>query len=371
MKNKILSLLLLMVLVVAGCREEKEEVIKIGAILPLTGDAAQWGIPARNGAMLATEEINKNGGVNGKDVILEIEDDQCDGKNGISAFNKIINTSKPNVILGAVCSSVTLAVAPAAEKNKIVLISPASTNPNITNAGDYIFRTIPTDNLRGKVFAEYVYSTYKRNGAIVYINNDGGKGNEESFRKHFENAGGKIVLSQAYSENAGEIKSLLEKVKNTQPDFLMVVAYPDDALIVLQKCKELNISLPLYFQTEVFDDQNLLKNAGSTAEGVIYISYAKPEGVQVDAFKEAYMNKYGKEPELFAAESYDAIHIVAEILKANPNADATLIKEKLYHVRNYKGASGNITFDEHGDVVKPLAIKKVENSSVLIIHSND
>ena len=144
------------VIIEQGCQRKKVEFIKIGAILPLTGDAAQWGIPPQKGAELAVEEINKAGGINGKKLKLIVQDTKCEPKAGVSSFQKLISDKEIRIVIGGVCSSVTLAVAPIAEKNKILLISPASTNPKITNAGDYIFRVIPSDDLRGKVFAEYL-----------------------------------------------------------------------------------------------------------------------------------------------------------------------------------------------------------------------
>lgn len=157
--------------VIWGTKERKPEIIKIGGILPLTGDAAQWGIPPRNGAQLAVDEINAKGGVAGKRLVLTVEDTRCEPKEGVSAFSKLLAEQDIKIVLGGVCSSVTLAVAPLAERNHILLVSPASTNPKITSAGDFIFRVIPSDDLRGKVFAEYLFNDLKIGRvAMLYIN---------------------------------------------------------------------------------------------------------------------------------------------------------------------------------------------------------
>src|SRR5438105_1378852 len=131
--------------------------IAIGVILPLSGEAAHWGIPARSGAELAVEQVNRAGGGGAATLELAVEDDRCNPTEGVSAFNKIMAAASPSAVLGAVCSGVTLAVAPLAETRRTVLISPASTSPKLTGAGEFIFRVVPPGSRRGKVFAEYVY----------------------------------------------------------------------------------------------------------------------------------------------------------------------------------------------------------------------
>src|SRR4029077_16820250 len=150
--------------------------ISIGSVLPLSGDAAHWGIPARTGAELAVHEIKAAGGIRARCLAVVVEDAGCSPDDGVSAFNTIMASAKPPVaVLGAVCSSVTLALAPLVESRKVVLISPASTSPKLTGAGDFIFRVVPSGSVRGQVFAEYLYRDRGlRKLAVLYINNDGG-----------------------------------------------------------------------------------------------------------------------------------------------------------------------------------------------------
>jgi branched-chain amino acid transport system substrate-binding protein len=334
--------------------------IRIGAILPLTGSAAQWGIPPRDAALLAVEEVNSRGGIKGRKIVLEVEDDKCEAAVGVSAAQKILTSGKPLAVLGAVCSSVTLAIAPIFESNTIVLISPASTSPLITNAGNYIFRVIPTDALRGKVFAEYVYSIGHRNVSLLYINNDGGLGNQKTFAENFHRLGGKILSVEAYPQDTRDVRAQLTKIKQQKPDAVVIVSYPDDTPIVLRQAQELSVGAPLFFQTEALDDPAVIQRAGNAAEGATYILPAKPEGGATDAFATKYRQKYGRDPETFASEGYDVVMLVAKILEeaAEPSSDA--LKVGLYETKNYPGASGTITFDQNGDVIKPMAIKRIE-----------
>lgn len=341
--------------------------IKIGAVLPLTGSAAQWGGPARDGALLAIEEINAQGGIKGKKISLVVEDDKCDQTTGVSAAQKLLTSDKPVAIMGAVCSSVTLAIAPLAERNKEILISPASTNPDITNAGDYIFRVIPTDALRGKVFAEYINSLGHKNVSILYINNDGGVGNKDAFSKYFQELGGRISSIESYPQDARDMRTQLTKIKQQKPDALVIVSYPDDTPIVMRQAQELALGIPLFFQTEALDDPAVIQKAGNAAEGATYILPAKPEGDIATNFATKYKEKYNRDPETFAAESYDTIKLLASIMSNLPEISGDGIKTGLYNTKNYEGASGIITFDQNGDVIKPMAIKKIENGKSILV----
>ncbi|HMH44454.1 MAG TPA: penicillin-binding protein activator [Pyrinomonadaceae bacterium] len=367
-----LAIALVIIVVVAWIAKRgfrtQETTVRIGAILPLTGSAAQWGGPARDAALMAVEEVNAKGGIKGKKISLEIEDDKCDPTTGISAAQKLFASGALVAVNGAVCSSVTLAVAPVAESNKIVLISPASTSPLLTKAGDYIFRVIPTDALRGKVFAEYVYSQGHRKVSLLYINNDGGLGNKESFAENFQRLGGTIASVDAYAQDTRDVRAQLTKIKQQKPDAVLIVSYPDDTPIVMRQAQELAVGVPLFFQTEALDDPAVIQKAGSAAEGATYILPAKPTDASASTFATRYKQKYGREPETFSAESYDVITLIASVLNAAPVISSDALKSGLYQTKNYAGASGTITFDQNGDVIKPMAIKKISNSqSVLLL----
>ena len=356
--------------VIWGTKERKPEIIKIGGILPLTGDAAQWGIPPRNGAQLAVDEINAKGGVAGKRLVLTVEDTRCEPKEGVSAFSKLLAEQDIKIVLGGVCSSVTLAVAPLAERNHILLVSPASTNPKITSAGDFIFRVIPSDDLRGKVFAEYLFNDLKIGRvAMLYINNEGGVGNKDTFEERFTQLGGQIEIEEAYQQNATDLRSQLTKVKSSEAEAMLVVSYPKDTILVMKQARELDIGKPLYFQTEAVEDPNVLREAGAAAEGATYILPASAEGEITERFARLYEQKYDKKPELFAAEAYDIIYLVAAAIEAYPEkvVSAELIRDYLYTIKDYMGVSGTITFDENGDVIKPMAIKTIVNGQPTLV----
>ena len=365
---KKIIVVLLLGLVALSCSKE-EKAIKIAAILPLTGSASQWGIPPRDAIEMAVDEINASGGINGRKIKLNVQDDQCEPAKGVSALQNILATEKPTAIIGAVCSSVSLALAPVAEQNKIVMISPASTTPLLTEAGDYIFRDIPTDALRGRIFAEYVFSLGHKRVSILNINNDGGVGNQKTFADNFMRLGGKILSVETYAQDTRDMRTQLTKIKREAPDALIIVSYPDDTPLVLRQAKELKINVPKFFQTEALDDPSVLEKAGDAAEGVTYILPAKPEGSVVNSFTQKYKQRYGKDSELFAAEGYDAIYLIVKTLQNSKSMTSDEIKNGLYAIKDYDGASGKITFDKNGDVIKPMAIKQIQSRRPIILTS--
>jgi branched-chain amino acid transport system substrate-binding protein len=337
--------------------------ITIGVVLPLTGDAAHWGLPPRDGAEMAVDEINRAGGIGGRKLALVVEDDRCQPADGVSALNKIMAGANPAVVLGAVCSGVTLAMAPIAEAHKTVLISPASTSPKITDAGDFIFRVIPSGSLRGKVFADYLYNEKGlRKLAVLYIDNEGGIGGSNSFKAEFTRLGGTIAVEESYAQGATDIRAQLAKIKATDADGVMVGSYPPDTVLVLQQARELQLQLPLFIQTEAVQNPEVLRQAGDAANGVVYILAAPPSGEAPQKFTDAYETRFGRKPELFAAEGYDIVRLIAEAIAASNGTPLTgsSVRDFLYHVQDYAGASGAITFDKNGDVVKPFAIRTIE-----------
>ena len=208
-----------------------------------------------------------------------------------------------------------------------------------------------------------------KNLAILYINNDGGVGSRNSFFKCFSKLGGKIVIEESYEQGTKDVRSQLSKIKNPEVDAVLVISYPSDTILTLKQTKELKLQKPLYFLTEAVEDPNVLKESGNTSEGIVYILPAEAEGNEVSEFKKLYKAKYNSEPELFAAEAYDIVKLIANVisLQDTDSISSEKIKDYLYSVKNYQGASGIITFDQNGDVLKPMAIKKIMNGQLSIL----
>ena len=208
--------------------------IAIGAILPLTGDGAFYGESIQRALDLATEEINKSGGINGRKINIIYEDSKASPMEGVNAFNKLVQIDKVQVVIGGAISSVTLAIAPIANKEKIVFMSPLSSAPEITNAGDFIFRNVPSDLYGGKVAAYFAikYQGWK-SAAILYVSNDFGTSLANVFSNEVERLGGKIVDKESYVPASTDFRAQLVIINSEKPDVIFVASYREAAQIFI------------------------------------------------------------------------------------------------------------------------------------------
>lgn len=358
---------LAIVLSVSRTKKASEE-IKIGAILPLTGDAAKYGQSAKRGIDLAVEEINKKGGILSKKLEIVYEDSQADASKAVSAFRKLIDVQHIKFILGPLSSTEVLAVAPIANKEKVIILTPTASAPQITDAGDYIFRNVMSDLYDGRAMAAYaVKEMGKRTAAIFYINNDFGIGLKNSFKEQFEKMGGKIVLDISFERGENDFRSQITRIKNAHPEVIFLVGQAEMAEI-LREMKEMGLKIPIV-SFSMFEDPDILKVAGDAAEGVVYtyrVFDPNSESPMVKHFVGGYEKKYGVQPDIFAALSYDATRILALALKRG-NFEVERVKQALYGIKDFPGVVGKTSFDKNGDVRKPIGIKKVENGKFVWI----
>jgi len=343
--------------------------IRIGAILPLTGDGAMYGQMARMAIDLAVQEINSDGGIKGKNIIVIYEDTQLDPKIATQAVQKLITVDKVLAIVGPMASNTLLAVAPEVERNKVILISPSATSQEITNAGDYIFRTIVSDIYDGTAMAQYAYNerNYRR-VAVFYVNEAGPKGVSQAFIQEFVRLGGSIVSEEAGTRDGADFRSQITKIKNSNPDAAYFAGYAKETVIFLKQAKELNLDKQLMTH-QLIDDPDVIKRAGDTANDVIFTTpKLTPEtgGGAVKMFFDKFQNQYGQQPENFAPNAYDAVNLLAHAMRDSGISDES-IKQGLYNVREYDGASGRITIDENGDVIQPMMIMRIDSGRAIPI----
>jgi len=202
----VFSIIILSLVFLVGCVKKEEKEIKIGSIGPLTGAAASYGEKMTRAIDLAINEINEKGGINGKKVVVKHEDDKLEAKDGVSAFQKLVSADKAVAIIGAAGSSVTLAISPVAESNKVVLITPISSAVAISKAGDFVFRICPSDALQGKIVAKWVIEKGFKNAAILYLNNDYGTGLKDGFKEEYAKLGGQVVIEEAFEKGATDFR---------------------------------------------------------------------------------------------------------------------------------------------------------------------
>ena len=345
-----------------GCAK-KEKKIKIGAILPLTGGAGKYGEDAKLGIDLAVNEVNSQGGINVMKIEVIYEDNQSNPQQSVTVIRKLITVDKVPAIIGPMTSSAALAVAPIAEQNHVVLLSPAASAPALTKAGDYIFRNELSDAYGGVAQAELTWKKLNiKKVCILYINNDYGVGVKDAFLQTFTDLGGRVVAIESFEPDDKDFRTQLIRIERKSPDALFLISYKE-SIPILRQIKELGIKVQL-LSTPVFEDKEVLEKTGILAEGVIYVYYGgfnpQSSNERIRKFAESFRKKYNRAPGYYSALAYDAMKILAlAIEKGDYKSEG--IKDALYNIKDFLGITGKTTFDAKGDVIKPVILKTVKN----------
>lgn len=359
--------LVVLILAGAGCSKTEQtqnndsSPIKIGWVGPLSGDASSLGQDALAASKLAAEEVNAGGGINGRMLELVSEDGKCQSKDAVSAFDKILATGKPSVVVGGLCSSETAAIAPIAEQNKIVLFTGCSSAPSITYAGDYIFRSYPSDALQGKFVAEYVYNDLgKRKVAILAVTNEWGEGIRNVFANRLKELGGTVVFNEQYDQNTRDLRAELTKIKQTDTEVLYFLGVTEASLIGLKQARELGLSMQI-IGGDTWDDSKI--TASADAEGILY---TVPSNDTPQDWKDK-LKARGGDSTACTPGTYNNVHILADIMK-RVGTNSTKIKDELYKINNYRGVNGPITIDKNGDIVSSkFVVKKISGGKAEVV----
>ena len=350
-------------LIFLGCHSSPNQTmtVKLGAILPLSGDGASYGKSMQNGIELYLTQRSKE---TSPQISVIYEDTQLDQVQAVSGFRKLISINEVPAVMGPFSSSQMLAVAPVAEQQERVLISGTATSPAITDAGDFIFRIIPSDTHDGRVVANLIKQQLPNTTtvSIVHVNNDFGIGIRDAFKNEAMGLGLKIILEIAYPQENRDFRVQIQKIIKKAPDAVFLVGYKEMGLFLRQseqaglKCK--------IVATGLMEDPEIIKVAGKAADGVLY-SYpafrVDSKNELVASFVDAYKQKYGSEPDAIAALGFDLAHLLADVLEAGKPYNAQTIKNRLYKVKDFPGVAGNINFDINGDVEKSSGVKIVKD----------
>jgi branched-chain amino acid transport system substrate-binding protein len=365
-KKLILVLLLITVSIATGyflCKnkilfQNNDAVIKIGVMLPLTGEGSQWGNDAKNAIELAVEEISKKNTKYKYKFIYE--NDETDTKKAVTVFNKLVDIDNVKYCMVDMISSNVLAIAPIANEKKVIIISPGASNPKITDAGDYVFRNWPSDALQGEVDANVASESLKwLKIAILKINNDYGAGLSDAFTKNLS-ATSKVVANESYDKGTQDFRTQLLKIKESNPDGIYVLAYPEELPLIFKQAKELSLN-KTFLGTETFESQQLIDSVGVIADGAIYTFPQAPNSANKVAtdFRKSYLTKFEKPWGTPGDAAYDAVYMMVNAIEANGDSTEK-VKKQLYGIKNFEGASGVITIDKNGDAVKTFELKIIK-----------
>jgi branched-chain amino acid transport system substrate-binding protein len=328
-------------------------------VTPLTGELSSWGNAIRKGLEIAREKI--------KDIKLTIifEDSKCEPKEAVSAVQKLINVDKVKIIIGTVCSSETLAIAPITEANSVILMSIGASSPKITYAGDYVFRMWPSDVYEAGLLVDYISKNLPgiKKIDVLYINNDFGMHFKDAVIKFSKDSGLNIGTVESFNPGSSDFKPQLTKIKQSDSNALFVITYTDEAYALFKQIREFNLEKQLFAPGWVIEDKNFLEKSKELINGVIF---AVPNVQINENFRNKMVSKYGSEGEnlLVSGLAYDGFNIIIESLKTC-GEKTSCIRDKLYNTKDYNGVTGSVTFDDNGDIInRPYVIKKVINSAI-------
>ena len=345
---------------------EAAETLKIAVAGPFTGSVAAFGEMIKKGAQLRAEEINRNGGINGKQLELVFEDDTGKDKEASLVATRIASNRKILAVVGHFNSSCSLAGKPIYKRNKIVELSPGSTNVNVCKGSDYTFRNLYRDDFQGSFAAKYIRTvlTKVQTVAVFFDNDDYGRGLRDSFKKSADLVGLSIVADEAYDRDTTDYKAQLTKIKSADPDLIFIAGLYSQAGLILSQARESGISAQ-FFGADGVDSPKLLEIAGAAANG-IYITtpfiFGLEGNEEAEQVNEAFKKKFNKSPDTWAALTYDAVGMIAEAI-AKGGEKRKAIRDYLGGLpspeKGYRGITGLTYFDEHGDCLKPAYVKQV------------
>jgi branched-chain amino acid transport system substrate-binding protein len=340
--------------------------IVIGHFASMTGDTATFGTSADEGIRLALDEVNAKGGVLGKPVNVLTEDDRSQADEAKTAAAKLINHDHVVALLGEISSSKSIAAAPVAQEAHIPMVSPGSTNPKVTEMGDYIFRVCFIDPFQGTAMANFAMNNLKaKKLAVLYpVNSDYGVGLRDFFEEAVKKAGGQIVVDVSYTEKSDtDFKSQLTKIKNANPDAIYVPGYYTEAGLIARQARELGLTCPL-LGGDGWDSDQTVKIGGKSADGCYFSNHYSPDEQrpEVQDFVKAYKAKYnGKVPDAMAILGYDALKVLCDAIKRAGSTDGTKIRDALAQTKDYPGACGPITIDQNRNAKKNIVILKIQD----------
>jgi branched-chain amino acid transport system substrate-binding protein len=366
MKTRFLFLSLgIAVLGLAGCQKTSTDEIVVGEFASLTGKEATFGISSHEGTVLAVEELNAAGGVLGKKIKLLTEDNQSKAGESANAVNKLIAKDGAVAILGEVASSRSLEAAPICQANKVPQISPSSTNPKVTQTGDYIFRVCFIDPFQGTVMANFAKKTLNAQKVAIFtdVKSDYSKGLAKFFKEGFLKAGGQVVSELDYNGGDKDFKGQLTAIKSAAPDGIFVPGYYTDAALICIQAKEVGINVPL-FGGDGWESEKLTEIGKEAVEGTYFSTHYSPDagGEKGKAFVEAYKKRYGgKAPDAMAALGYDSAVILVDAIKRAGGAEGGKIREALAGTKEFDAVTGKITINAARDADKSAVILKVKD----------
>jgi branched-chain amino acid transport system substrate-binding protein len=355
---------------------DKSSTIKVGLDYELSGPVATYGQGLVEGIELAFGEINKAGGVLGKQLEEVKTDNKSDNAESANVAAKLATRDKVVAILGPATSGNTKAAAPVAVQNKVPLISASATADDVTvdsngKVREFVFKTCFSDSFQGVVMANFAYGDLAKKNAALLVDStsDYSKGLAKNFKETFTKLGGSVITEQAYQAKDTDFRAVLTKLKGMNPDVIFLPGYYEEVGLIVKQARDLGLNVPI-LGGDGYESPKLVDLAGKAALNDVYYSNhysSKDTTPEVVKFREAFKAKYNKEPDAFNALGYDLAYFLADGLKRAGAADSVKLKDALAVTKDFKGITGTISVDKNHNPVKSITILQMKDGEQVFV----
>lgn len=377
-KNKVrwallLSLVLLVTMVVGcGNKQDSEEVIKLGFLGAKTGDVANYGIPGEKGMKMAIDELNAQGGILGKKVEGIYEDNKGDSKEINLIAQKYITRDKVVAMVGDPCTGLTKVAADIAQKNQVVIFSAGATGAGVVEIGDYVFRNTMLDTVAVPVVVDWMLKDkhWKKAAIITSIDNGYSTALTPIFKEELKKQGATIVLEDTIKDKETDFSAQITKLKGANADVLVFTGYYTEAALIMKEAQKQGLNISLIGGDGLYG-QDLAKLGGDAVEEkvILYCGFSTDQpSPETAKFLENYRKKYNEEPDMFSAQYYDAVMILAQAMEATGSSDPKVFKDELAKVKNYPGVSGQTSFRADREPIKsPVFLLTIKDGAFALV----
>jgi len=337
------------------------EPIKIGSIGIYSGDGSAWGIAAKNGIDMAISDINAKGGVNGRMLVVDHQDDKGNPANSINAFRNLVDIKNIKIIVGPTWSATGIPLIELANSSKVLMISPSLGKPEFNEQSKYLFNTWPHDYILSMNLADYVYNKGYKKVAIIGAEELWVKDQTAAFIKRFTELGGTVVVTVEPIPTEKDVSADALKIKSADID--AIVSTTDGVLVgslVAKRVRELGVSKPIY---SITIDKDAIASAQGAYEGMEFLTFLNPS----QEFKDKYFQQYGTTTDIGGPNAYDAVMLIAQAIEKTGSTDPTILADYLATIKEYDGVSGKLVSDGKRGFTMQYKIQKVINGTIVDI----
>ena len=340
----------------AYAQPSAEAPVSIGLVLPLSGIAEFWGVQSRNGALLALEDLNREPGAR---INLVFEDGRCNPRAATTAARKLFDADGVQMLIGEVCSTTTLSIAPISESSHRVQIAHCSEAKALDDAGDYVFRLWPSNEMQARTLASHALEARKLKRVVIFaVQNDYSESFVQAFREQFGQKGGEVVRVFDYLPTAEDFRAEVAKAKALHPDAVVLSSYPKDGVTLVRQLKELKLNVPILVTASMNSGADVFVPLGADAEGLIFSDVKDvTDAAYRRRFEERYATKWPGATSC-AATGYDAVMLLGKAARSAGN-NADRIREFLLSQRGISGVSGPLDFDAKGNLQREFIVYTV------------